>query len=92
MVDGLDPQRIQPVIEVARARFEDYQALRRELADATQKLSERKLVERAKGILMKSRSMDEDAAYKALRRLAMDRGKPLAAVARDVVDMAQLLL
>jgi response regulator NasT len=92
VVDGLDPQRIQPVIEVARARFEDYQALRRELADATQKLSERKLVERAKGILMKSRNMDEDAAYKALRRLAMDRGKPLAAVARDVVDMAQLLL
>lgn len=92
VVDGLDPQRIQPVIEVARARFEDYQALRRELADATQKLSERKLVERAKGILMKSRNMDEDAAYKALRRLAMDRGKPLAAVARDVVDMAKLLL
>jgi len=92
VVDGLDPQRIQPVIEVARARFEDYQALRRELADATQKLSERKLVERAKGILMKSRNMDEDAAYKALRRLAMDRGKPLAAVARDLVDMAQLLL
>jgi response regulator NasT len=92
VVDGLDPQRIQPVIEVARARFEDYQLLRRELADATQKLSERKLVERAKGILMKSRNMDEDAAYKALRRLAMDRGKPLAAVARDVVDMAQLLL
>lgn len=92
VVDGLDPQRIQPVIEVARARFEDYQALRRELADATQKLSERKVVERAKGILMKSRNMDEDAAYKTLRRLAMDRGKPLAAVARDVVDMAQLLL
>ena len=49
VVDGLDPQRIQPVIEVARARFEDYQALRRELADATQKLSERKLVEAGQG-------------------------------------------
>ena len=92
VVDGLDPSRIKPVIEVAMARFEDYQSLKQELADTTRKLSERKLVERAKGILMKSRGLDEEAAYAALRRLAMERGKTVGAVARDVIDMAQLLL
>lgn len=52
MVDGLDPNRIKIIIEVAVARFEDFQRLRDELAEANQKLSERKLVERAKGVLM----------------------------------------
>lgn len=92
VVDGLEPGRIKPVIEVAIARFEAHQALRQELNAATQKLSDRKLVERAKGILMKSRGIDEEAAYASLRRLAMDRSQPLAQTAKDVVDMAKLLL
>lgn len=92
VVDGLDPARLKPVIDVAVARFEEHQALRAELAEATRKLSDRKKVERAKGILMKTRGLDEEAAYAALRRLAMDRGKSIAAVAQDVVDMAKLLL
>jgi len=92
VVDGLEPGRIKPVIEVAIARFEAHQALRQELSAATKKLSDRKLVERAKGILMKSRGIDEEAAYASLRRLAMDRGQPLAQAAKDVVDMAKLLL
>lgn len=92
IVDGLDPQRVGPIVEVAMARFEAQQALRRELDDANRKLSERKLVDRAKGVLMKARSLDEESAYKALRKLSMDRGQPLAAVAADVIDMARLLL
>ncbi len=92
IVDGLAAQRIQPVIQVAIARFEEYQELRRERDDATRKLSDRILVDRAKGVLMKARDLDEDAAYKALRKLAMDRGQPLAEVARTVIDMAKLLL
>lgn len=92
VVDGLDPARLQPIIDVALAHFAQHQALKNELADATRKLSDRKAIDRAKGILMKSRGLDEDAAYKALRKLAMDRGKPLAAVAKDVIDMAALLL
>ena len=92
VVDGLEPSRLKPIIDVAVARFEEHQALKRELAEATKKLSDRKLVEKAKGILMKSRGLDEDAAYAALRKLAMDRGKAIAAVAQDVVDMARLLL
>ena len=77
---------------VAIARFEEYQELRQELDTATKKLADRVVVDRAKGILMKARGLDEDAAYKALRKLAMDRGKPLAAVAGEVVEMAKLLL
>lgn len=92
VVDGLDPARIKPIVEVARARFEATLALRRELADATQKLSDRKVIERAKGLLMKTRRMEEEEAYHALRRLAMDRGQSMSRVARDVIEMARVLL
>jgi response regulator NasT len=92
VVDGLDPGRIKPVIEVALARFDEYQALRRELDDTSRKLSERKLIDRAKGILMRTRAMGEEEAYHALRKLAMERGITVAAVSRNVIDMAQLLL
>ena len=92
VVDGLEAARLKPIIEVAVARFGEDQALRRELAAASKKLSERKLVDRAKGLLMKSRNLDEEAAYAALRRLAMDRGKTLGDVAREVVDIAAILL
>ena len=92
VVDGLDTARLKPIIDVAVARFEAHQALKQELAAATRKLSERKLVERAKGVLMKARQLDEEAAYAALRTLAMERGQPIATVAQDLLAMAKLLL
>lgn len=92
VVDGFDIDRLRPVVDVAVARFEEHQALRQELANASRKLSERKTIEKAKGILMKSRGMDEDAAYAALRKLAMERAQPLAKVAANVIEMANLLL
>ncbi len=92
VVDGLDAKRLKPIVEVARAQFEDHQALRRELDELSKKLSDRKLVEKAKGVLMKARGLDEDGAYHALRKLAMERGQPMVVVARDVIDMAKLLL
>jgi len=92
VVDGLDLSRITPVIDVAVAQFESHQALRNELAESNRKLSERKTVDRAKGLLMKARSMTEDDAYHALRKLAMARGKSIAAVSEDMIDMAELLL
>ena len=92
VVDGFDIDRLRPVVDVARAHFEEHQALKRELAETSRKLSERKVIEKAKGILMKSRGMDEEAAYGALRKLAMERSQPLAKVAGNVVDMAELLL
>ena len=92
IVDGLDPKRIKPIVEVARARFEETQALRRELDEVSQKLSDRKLVDKAKGVLMQARGLDEDAAYHAIRKLAMERGQPMAKIARDIIDMAKVLL
>jgi two-component system, response regulator / RNA-binding antiterminator len=91
VVDGLEASRVKSIVAVAVARFDEHQRLRAELAEANLKLSERKLVERAKGILMKARGMDEDEAFHALRRVAMDRGKRLAEVAKQVIDMADLL-
>ncbi len=92
VVDGFEIGRLKPVVDVAVARFEEHQALRQELAAASRKLSERKTIEKAKGILMKSRGLDEDAAYAALRKLAMEKSQPLAHVAGNLVEMAQLLL
>ena len=92
VVDGFDIDRLRPVVDVAVAHFEEHQALKRKLAETSRKLSERKVIEKAKGILMKSRGMDEEAAYGALRKLAMERSQPLAKVAGNVVDMAELLL
>jgi response regulator NasT len=91
VIEGLQPSRVRAVIDVAVARFAAHQALRAELAEARATLSERKLVERAKGLLMQTRRMSEDEAYRTLRRLAMDQGKRLADVAESVIAMAKLL-
>jgi len=92
VVGGLSPERVRPVLEVAIARFHEFQALRRELEQAKSSLEERKVIERAKGILMKSRRLAEDEAFRLLRKMAMDRKRRLADVAREVVAAAELLL
>ena len=91
VVDGLQPERIRPIVEAAVARFQEMQGLRDQLAEANQKLSERKVIERAKGLLMKSRNLDEEAAFAALRKAAMDRNLKLGEVAQRIVDAADLL-
>ncbi|MDD2668001.1 MULTISPECIES: ANTAR domain-containing protein [Zoogloea] len=92
VVDSVPPERLDALVEVAIAQFEEFQHLRTERDDATRKLSERIVVDKAKGLLMKARSLTEDEAYHALRKLAMERGRKLADVAQDVIDMASLLL
>lgn len=91
VVDGLSVERVRPIVEVALARFEQWQALRRELDQAQTNLAERKVIERAKGIVMKQRRCTEDEAYALLRKLAMDRNQRLAHVAESVITMAELL-
>lgn len=91
VVDGLSVERVRPIVEVALARFEQWQALRRELDQAQTNLAERKLIERAKGIVMKQRGCTEDEAYAMLRKLAMSRNQRLAQVAESVIAMAELL-
>jgi response regulator NasT len=89
VVDGLSKERIKSIIDVAVARFEDFQRLRGELAEANERLEERKLVERAKGLLMKTRGLDEGAAYELLRKSSMDRKMKLVEVAQLLIDALQ---
>ena len=91
VVGPLTPERIAPVLDAAIARFEQLQALRSETAAAKAQLHERKLVERAKGILMKSRKLSEEDAYHAMRKQAMDRKVKLTEVARQIIAVADLL-
>lgn len=91
VIAGLQPQRLMPVLQVAIARFEQDRALRGQLVAAEAQLSERKLIERAKGILMDDVGLSEEQAYRHLRKLAMDRGQRLAQVAERIVDARELL-
>jgi response regulator NasT len=91
VVDGLQPQRVRPIIEVAIARFREFQALRRELEETRNKLADRKVIEKAKGLLMQQKGYGEEEAYRALRKLAMDRNQRLADVARNVIAVLELL-
>ena len=91
VVAGLAPERVKPVLEVALARFQFEESLRQELADARSQLHERKLIERAKGLMMTRQGVTEDVAYARLRRAAMDRKLRLADLAQRVIDAADLL-
>jgi response regulator NasT len=91
IVDGLEASRVQPILEVAVARFEEFQQLRMQLAEANLKLEERKLVERAKGILMRARGLGEDEAYQLLRKQAMQQQLRLGEVAERLIAAADLL-
>ena len=91
VVDGLAPARLAPIIQVALARFEQQAHLRRKLDDAQQQLVDRKLIDRAKGMLMEKRGMSEAQAYAALRQQAMKQGLKLVDIARQVIPIADLL-
>lgn len=98
VVSGLAPKRIRPILDVAMARFQHEQALRQELAetrseldDLSAELKERKVIERAKGLLMQRQGLSEPEAYARLRKAAMDKGLKLAEVAQRMLDVADLL-
>jgi two-component system, response regulator / RNA-binding antiterminator len=91
IVAGLAAERIRPILEVAMARFQHEQQLRRELADARSELQERKTIDRAKGLLMQRQGLSEQEAYEKLRKTSMDRGLKLGDVAQRILDVADLL-
>jgi response regulator NasT len=91
VVDGLSESRVRPVLEVAMSRFSLMQKLRTDLEKAHADLAARKDIDRAKGLLMKERGLDEEAAFRMLRKLAMDTGRPLGAVAADLIAFAGVL-
>ncbi|WP_420962940.1 ANTAR domain-containing response regulator [Brucella sp. IR073] len=91
IVDGLKKERVKPILDVAVVRFNAFSRLQRELADAKSALEERKIVERAKGILMRMRNLSEEEAFALLRQTAMNEKKKLAEIAQSVVTAAGLL-
>lgn len=91
VVNGLAADRLRPVLDAAIARFNMFGRLRNELAQSKRALEERKVIDRAKGLLMKARGIDEEDAYALLRRTAMDQGRKVADVAQSLVTAADLL-
>ncbi len=91
IVDGLAPGRVRDILEVAMSRFRLMHQLRQDLEKAKADLASRKIIERAKALLMKERGLEEEQAYKLLRKLSMDTGRPLGAVAQDLLAFAGLL-
>lgn len=91
IVAGLSPERIRPILDVAMARFEHEQGLRQELATAKNELKDRKVIDRAKGLLMQRQGLSEKMAYDKLRKAAMDKGLRLGEVAQRMLDAADLL-
>lgn len=92
VVAGLSADRVKAVLDVALARFEVDQKLRHELLETRTKLAERKVIERAKGLLMERHHCSEDEAYRKLRRLAMDKNLKLSELAQRMLDVADLLI
>ena len=91
VVDGLNLSRVKPIVDVAIARFREFQALRQELQETRTQLADRKQIDRAKGLLMKHRGLDEQQAYQAMRKMAMDRGQRLGEVASNIIAVLELL-
>lgn len=91
IVAGLQAERIKPVLNVALARFRQEQKLLAELNETRHKLAERKVIDRAKGILMSNQRLSEDQAYQKLRSMAMNKNLKLAEIAQRIIDVEDLL-
>jgi response regulator NasT len=91
VVDGLRKERVKTILDTAVSHFNTFNKLRDGLERATQQLEERKVIERAKGILMKERDLSEDDAYAVLRKAAMNENRRIVEVARSVVSAMGLL-
>ncbi|OBV40876.1 ANTAR domain-containing response regulator [Janthinobacterium psychrotolerans] len=91
IVAGLQSERIAPVLNVALSRFRQEEKLRAELDDTRHKLADRKVVERAKGLLMTHHGLTEEQAYQRLRSMAMNKKLKLAEIAQRIIDVEDLL-
>jgi len=92
VVDCADPERIGSLLQVAKAKFSETQRLSTELEKTRNELADRKSTDRAKGIIMQARGLSEDEAYKALRKLAMDKNKRIGEIAEQIIAAAEILV
>jgi two-component system, response regulator / RNA-binding antiterminator len=91
VVDGLKRERVCSILDMTVSRFNAFDRLRKELDEARSELAERKIIEKAKGILMKTRGVAEEEAYALLRKTAMNEKKKLVEIAQSVITAASLL-
>ncbi|PWK74003.1 ANTAR domain-containing response regulator [Aminobacter sp. AP02] len=91
VVDGLKRERVKPILDMAVSRFNAFSRLARELEEARSELEDRKVIGRAKGILMKSRTISEAEAYALMRKAAMNQNRKLSEIAQSLVTAAGLL-
>ncbi len=91
IVDGLKENRVLPILKTARLRFEKQQAAQEEIKSLKNTLAERKVIDKAKGLLMEQRQCSEDEAYKLLRTTAMQQNQRMAVLAKNIIDTALLL-
>ena len=91
VVDGLKKERVEAILDMAISRFNAFARLRRELAEARTELQDRKLIEQAKGILMRTRQLSEAEAYQLMRRTAMNQNRRIADIAQSLITAASLL-
>lgn len=87
VMDGLPASRVRGVLTTAIARFKEYQALKQELLSTRTELQDRKIIEKAKGLLMTHKGIDENSAFSTLRNLAMQKNRRLGEIATDIVDL-----
>jgi response regulator NasT len=92
IVDGLKKERVKPILDMAVSRFNAFSRLQRELADARSELEQRKIIERAKGFLMKLKGLSEEQAFALLRQTAMNEKKKMSDIAQSVVTAAGMLM
>jgi response regulator NasT len=91
VVDGLKKERIKHILDMCVSRFNAFTRLQDELDRAKSALADRKVIDRAKGILMKARNVTEEEAYALIRRTAMNENKKIVDIAHSVVTAAELL-
>jgi response regulator NasT len=91
VVDGLKKERVKPILDMAISRFNAFSRLTRELEQARSELEDRKIIEQAKGILMKTRGLSEAEAYALLRSTAMNQNRRMVDIAQSLVTAADLL-
>jgi response regulator NasT len=91
IVDGLKKERIKPILDLCVSRFNAFSKLQEELDRTKSALDERKVIERAKGILMKLKGLTEDEAYVLLRSTAMREKKKISEIAQSILTASELL-
>src|ERR1700704_3345820 len=90
IVDGLKKERMKHILDLCISRFNAFSRLQTELEQTKTALAERKVIDRAKGILMKAKNLTEDAAYTLLRKTAMNENRKIAEIAQSVITAAEL--